>query len=189
MQVLKSHVTREEYLEIDAASDLKHEFYQGEIFAMSGGTFNHSAISTNVTTALQNLLNNSSCRPMNSDMRVSTPSGLDTYPDVSVFCGEPELTDKQRTLLNPIILIEVLSPTTKNYDRGDKFLHYRSIPELRDYLLIDSESVHIEHFQRRDENEWLFHEYRDADAQIYIKSIDRMLVLAEVYAQVSFENS
>ncbi|MEZ5448471.1 MAG: Uma2 family endonuclease [Thiolinea sp.] len=142
MQALKSHLTREQYLEHDAASEQKHEFYQGEIFAMSGGTFNHSAISTNVTTILKNLLADSPCRPMNSDMRVTTPSGLDTYPDISVFCGQPELTDKDCTLLNPVILIEVLSPRTKNYDRGNKFLHYRSIPDLLDYLLVDSKHPH-----------------------------------------------
>lgn len=166
MQALKTHANREEYLEYDSVSEQKHEYYQGEIFAMSGGTFNHSAISTNVTSALSNLLNNTPRRPMNSDMRVATPSGLDTYPDISVFCGDPELTDNDCTLRNPALLIEVLSPSTKNYDRGDKFLHYRSIYSLQDYLLIDSESIHVEHYQRQNANEWLLHEYRQLDEEL-----------------------
>ena len=186
MRALKTHVNRDEYLEYDSTSELKHEFFQGEIFAMSGGTFNHSAISTNVTSSLSNLLNKSPCRPMNSDMRVSTPSGLDTYPDISVFCGDPELTDNNCTLLNPALLIEVLSPSTKNYDRGDKFLHYRSIASLQDYLLIDSESIHIEHYQRQDVNEWLLHEYRQLDERLHLKSLDKTLSVKSVYEQVNF---
>lgn len=189
MQALKSHTTREAYLEFDAASADKHEFYQGEIFAMSVGTFNHSAIGTNITTALQNLLRKTPCRPMNSDMRVTTPSGLDTYPDISVFCGDPELTDNNCTLLNPALLIEVLSPRTKNYDRGDKFLHYRSIPTLQDYLLVDSESVHIEHYQRQNGNQWLLQEYRDADGQLHLKSIDKTLSISSIYEQVTFKSN
>ena len=115
MQAIKSQTTREEYLELDTTSFEKNEFYNGEIFAMSGGTFNHAAISTNTTTTLSNKLNNTSCRPMNSDMRITTSTGLDTYPDISVFCGEPQLTDNNCTLLNPALLIEVLSPSTHTY--------------------------------------------------------------------------
>ena len=186
MQALKSHITREEYLEIDQSSEGKHEFYRGEIFAMSGGTFNHSAIGTNLTATLQRLLNKTPCRPMNSDMRITTPSGLDTYPDISVFCGNPELTDNNCTLLNPALLVEVLSPSTKNYDRGDKFLHYRSIPSLQDYLLVDSESVHIEHYQRQNSNEWLLQEYREVEALLHLKSIDKTVAVASIYEQVTF---
>ena len=185
MQALKTHSSREDYLEYDSASEQKHQFYEGEIFAMSGGTFNHSAISTNVTSALSNLLSKSPCRPMNSDMRISTPSGLDTYPDISVFCDDPELTDNNCTLLNPALLIEVLSPSTKNFDRGDKFLHYRSITSLQDYLLIDSENIHIEHYQRQNVNEWLLHEYRQLDDQLHLKSIDKTLSVKNIYDQVS----
>lgn len=87
-----------------------------------------------------------------------TPSGLDTYPDVSVFCGEPNLTDHQQTLLNPVVIIEVLSPTTRNHDRGDQFVLYRTLPTLHDYLLVDSEQVLAEHFRRLDSGEWLLHE-------------------------------
>ena len=146
----------------------------------------HSVIGTNVATTLQNLLSKSSCRPMNSDMRITPPSGLNTYPDISVFCGDPELTDNNCTLLNPALLIEVLSPSTKNYDRGDKFLHYRSIPSLQDYLLIDSESIHIEHYQRQNSNEWLLHEYRELDALLHLKSVDKTVGVESIYQQVRF---
>lgn len=189
MQALKNHTTRKEYLEFDIASEQNHEFYQGEIFAMSGGTFNHSAIAGNVYAELRSHLAKSPCRPMNSDMRVTTPSGLDTYPDISVFCGDPELTDNNCTLLNPALLIEVLSPRTKNYDRGDKFLHYRSIPTLQDYLLIDSESIHIEHYQRQNGNQWLLQEYRDAAGRLHLKSIEKTLLVSNIYQQVTFDST
>ncbi|MEZ5450708.1 MAG: Uma2 family endonuclease, partial [Thiolinea sp.] len=160
MQVVKSHITREEYLQLDDAADEKYEFHQGEMYAMAGGTFNHARISLNATTELDVRLRNKPCQPMNSDMRVSTPSGLDTYPDASVYCDPPELADKNRTLLNPVLIIEVLSASTRSYDRGDKFMNYRSIPGLKDYVLIDSEAVLVEHYQRLGTYEWRLHEYR-----------------------------
>ena len=144
MEALQDHLTREQYLAIDEASPDKHQFYQGEIFAMSGGSFNHSRIAMNIGAHVQ--VSSNSCVPMTSDMRVSTPSGLDTYPDVSVYCGDPELTDNNSTLLNPVLIVEVLSKSTRGYDKGAKFENYRSITTLQDYLLVDSEKVHIEHF-------------------------------------------
>ncbi|PWQ98038.1 Uma2 family endonuclease [Leucothrix pacifica] len=187
MQAIKSDIGREEYLEYDHASELKHEFYKGEIFAMSGGTFSHAKISLNIATSLQNQLRGKPCEPMNSDMRVHTPSGLDTYPDISVFCGEPELTDKDRTLNNPSVIIEVLSPSTRNYDRGDKFWHYRSITSLQDFLLVDSESVYIEHYSRQNKDEWLLHEYREPDATISLGSLELELSVAELYEGVNIK--
>ena len=119
MHALKTQTTRDQYLAFDAESEEKHEFYDGQIFAMSGGSFNHAAIGLNVATELHNQLRGKPCQPMNSDMRVHTPSGLDTYPDISVFCDEPELTDNDRTLHNPVAIVEVLSPSTRSYDRGE----------------------------------------------------------------------
>ncbi|MEZ5447480.1 MAG: Uma2 family endonuclease [Thiolinea sp.] len=157
------------------------------MFAMSGGSFQHATIGLNVATLLRNQLRGTPCQPMNSDMRVHTPSGLDTYPDVSVFCNEPELTDNERTLLNPVVIIEVLSPTTRSYDRGDKFWHYRSIPGLQDYVLIDSESIHVEHHQRRNRDEWLLHEYRRLEDVLYLTALGLKLDVAEFYEGLRFE--
>lgn len=186
MQAVKQHATRDEYLRFDTNSPQKHEFYRGKIFAMSGGTFNHSGIALNIATTLRNQLRGTSCQPMNSDMRITTPSGLDTYPDISVFCNEPELSDNNCTLRNPVLLIEVLSPSTSSYDRGDKFWHYRSIPSLTDYVLVDSESVHVEHYQRQNKDEWLLHTYTQLSDTLHLKSVKTMLSLEAIYESISF---
>lgn len=186
MPTIKNKVTHDEYLEFDAASSEKHEFYNGDIFAMADGSFNHSTIGLNITTTLRNSLRGKPCRPMNSDMRIHTPSGLDTYPDISVFCGDPELTDKQGTLNNPSLIIEVLSPSTRNYDRGDKFWHYRSIITLQEYLLVDSESIYVEHHQRQSKDVWLLHEYRDLQSTLELKSIGVSIDLAALYEDTLF---
>ena len=148
---------------------------------MTGGSFKHAAIGLNIATSLTTSLRGGPCRPMNSDMRLHTPAGLDTYPGVSVFCGEPELTDQQKTLLNPVVIVEVLSPTTRSYDRGDKFVLYRSIPSLQDYLLVDSEQVLVEHFRRLENGEWLLHEYRLISESIFLTSIDTTVTLTAIY--------
>lgn len=187
MQAIKNKVTRDEYIEFDDSSSEKHEFYSGDIFAMAGGSFNHSTIGLNIATTLRNSLRGKPCRPMNSDMRIHTPSGLDTYPDISVFCGDPELTDKLGTLNNPALIIEVLSPSTRNYDRGDKFWHYRSIVTLEEYLLVDSESIYVEHHHRQSKDEWLLHEYRDLQSTLELKSIGVNIDVAALYEDALFD--
>jgi Uma2 family endonuclease len=189
MQPALKDCSREEYLAFDEAAELKHEFFQGEVFAMTGGTFNHAAISLNISSFLADRLRGKPCRPMNSDMRLHSPSGLDTYPDVSVFCGQPELTDRQRTLLNPVAVIEVLSPSTRSCDRGDKFTLYRSIVSLQDYLLVDSEQAFLEHFRRTSEGGWILHEYRDLSEAVSIKSIDESLPLSVIYENIEFDGA
>ncbi len=160
MQAAQNHLTREEYLAIDDASTEKHQFYQGEIFAMSGGSFNHARIATNLTSRIQ--VSGDLCQPMNSDMRVSTPTGLDTYPDISVYCDEPELTDR-------------------NYDQGEKFEHYRSIPCLQDYLLIDSERIYVAHHQRQGPHQWLLREYYQLTDKLTLTAAGLTVSLAEIY--------
>lgn len=182
----KSH-SRDEYLALEDSAEMKHEFYQGQIFAMSGGTFNHAKISSNTLTTLSVKLRDKFCTAMNSDMRVNTPSGLDTYPDISVFCGKPLLTDNQRTLLNPVLLIEVLSPSTRRYDQSDKFVLYRTIPTLSDYLLIDSEKVHVQHFHKIKQGEWLLREYVALTKLVDLNVIAETVSLAEMYESVLFD--
>lgn len=186
MEQNKPNVNREDYLTLDAESETRHEFYQGEIFAMTGGTFNHAKISLNISTSLQIHLRSKPCQPMNSDMRVSTPSGLDTYPDISIYCGQPELDDKQHTLLNPVVIIEVLSPSTRNYDRGKKFALYRSIPSLQDYIMVESEQYLVEHFRKIDHGDWVFHGYQQVSESIVITSVDGQLLLSDIYEGVVF---
>ncbi len=186
MEQSKLLVSREDYLKLDAQSNIRHEFYQGEIFAMTGGTFNHAKVSLNISTCLQTQLHGKPCQPMNSDMRVQTPSGLDTYPDISIYCGQPELDDKQHTLLNPVVIIEVLSPSTRNDDRGKKFTLYRSIPCLQDYILVEPEQYLVEHFRKIDHGDWVFHEYLQISDQVQITAIDQPLSLSDIYEGIVF---
>ena len=179
-------VSRADYVRFEEQASVKHEFYRGEIFAMTGGTFNHARISLNIAVYLHELLRSRPCRPMNSDMRVSTPSGLDTYPDVSVYCNTPELTDKDRTLLNPVLIFEVLSPSTRSYDRGDKFIHYRSIPGMNDYVLVDSESIFVEHYRRVERHEWHLREYQNRSDRFALRSIGETVELARFYEGIEF---
>ncbi len=148
---------------------------------MSGGTFNHAAIGVNVVTAFKIKLRGKCCTPTNSDMRIETPNGLITYPDTAVFCGTPELTENQFALLNPVVIIEVLSPTRRRYDESSKFALYRSIQSFQDYLLIDSEKVFIQHFRKINVDEWLLHDYHHLADSIVISSINETIHLHEIY--------
>jgi Uma2 family endonuclease len=182
-----NYITRDEYFELENKSDIKHEFLDGEIFAMSGGSFNHAAIGVNVVTAFKIKLRGKCCTPTNSDMRIETPNGLITYPDAAVFCGSPELTENQCALLNPVVIIEVLSPSTRRYDEGSKFTLYRSIPSFQDYLLIDSEKVFVQHFRKIDNDEWLLHDYHNLADSIVINSIQETIYLHEIYDSIQYD--
>lgn len=185
----KQQLTREDYFALEETSAEKHEFYQGEIFAMAGGTFNHAAISVNIVSALKQKLRGKSCQPTSSDMRIETPNGLISYPDATIFCGKPELTENQCALLNPKVIIEVLSPSTRLYDQSDKFLLYRAIPSFTDYLLIDSEKVHVQHFRKMGLHEWLLHEYFEMPDMIDFKAIQLTVSLTEIYETIVFSAS
>ena len=186
MQPALKSLTREDYFALEETAEVKHEYFQGQIFAMTGGTFNHSSISGNTFAALKARLRGKACQPMNSDMRVETPDGLITYPDIAVFCGKAQLTNNQCALLNPIVIIEVLSPTTRRYDQSDKFLLYRAIATFQDYLLIDSEKVHVQHFRKTENNEWILHDYFDVHETLTLGSIQESLPLVEIYEDIAF---
>ena len=147
------HYSVDEYLEMEATSDVRHEYLHGSIIAMSGGTFDHNQIAINLQAALS-AGRDHGCRAFINDIRVTMPSGLYTYPDVVVICGSPELIPgKGTTATNPVVIAEVLSRDTARYDRGKKFELYKSIPSLRDYLLIDQDRVDVEH-RWRDGDRW-----------------------------------
>ena len=187
--VPKSKLTSEEYLSIERRAEYKSEFFKGEMFAMVGASRKHNLINTNVTRELSRQLKDSSCEAYAGDMRVKVDAtGLYTYPDVVVVCEEPQFEDKELdTLLNPTVLIEVLSQSTEAYDRGRKSAHYRNLYSLSDYLLISQEKPHIEHYTRQADNQWLLSETTDAEGVIPIASIDCKLQMSEVYDKVSFE--
>jgi Uma2 family endonuclease len=177
----KKILTQEEYLMFERASTEKHEYFQGEIFLMSGAGRRHNIIFSNLFSDLGFYLKNKSCRPFGSDMRVYIPQNtLFTYPDISIFCGEEELLDEDNAI-GPTVIIEILSPSTKSYDRGDKFKLYRDIPSLREYILVDSEGVGIEIFRLNSNRHWELEELKGADQELVIDSIQFTLPLTAIY--------
>jgi Uma2 family endonuclease len=181
--------TPESYLAFERASETKHEYLAGEVFAMTGASENHNLVTANALASLHAQLRRTPCRIYPSDMRLNVPAvGLYTYPDVTVVCGEPQFDEDEvpDTLLNPTVLIEVLSPSTENYDRGKKFQYYRTLESLQEYLLISQESARIEHYVRQGE-QWLFGDAYRLEDVMKLPSIDCTLALADVYEKVTFE--
>jgi Uma2 family endonuclease len=179
-------ISIEEYLEMENAAAEKHEYYKGEVFAMSGAKVLHNFITGNLFIALGIKLKSKKCKPFNSDLRIHIPSNtLFTYPDISIVCGEViTLNNDEYNALNPTVIIEVLSKSTKNYDRGEKFKLYRDIKTLKEYILIDSESLHIEAFRLNKNNHWELEEYNNANNYLEIKAIDESVLIAEIYEGV-----
>jgi Uma2 family endonuclease len=177
-----------EYLEIERAAEQKSEFFNGEMFAMAGASPAHVLITTNVTRELSTQLRARPCLTFSSDLRVKvSETGLYTYPDVVVVCDEPRYEEPQLdTLLNPTLIVEVLSPSTEAYDRGEKFAQYRRLDSLQEYVLIAQDRRRIERFVRQGESEdWLLTEVSDPEERIALASIGCELALAEVYDKVS----
>jgi Uma2 family endonuclease len=181
----KTHYTLEEYLELERSTREKHEFFRGEIFAMGGASEAHNLIVANVLGEMRQHLRGKPCRVYPSDMRVKvSPSGLYTYPDVVIVCGQPQFEQPGETLINPTVLVEVLSDSSEAYDRGKKSEQYRTLASLTDYLLIAQDRVLVEHYSRQPEDRWLLHAASRLDDSIAIASLDCTLPLAEVYFNV-----
>lgn len=177
-----------EYLTIERAAPTKSEFYDGQMYPMATGPARHSLIATNITGEFGNQLRGKKCVPYNADLRIHVPpTGLFSYPDLSVICGPLQFTDGTNdTVTNPTVLVEVLSPSTEAYDRGQKFLHYRQIPALREYLLVSQHEPLLELFVRQDGNQWALREAAGLAAQLEIPSLEITISLAEIYAGVTF---
>ena len=173
----------EEYLELEEQSEEKHEYYQGEIFAMSGAKVQHNIIAVNILSYLKNTLKGKPCRPFNSDQRIHIPQNtLFTYPDISIICEEVyTLNNDNWNALNPSVIIEVLSPSTKNYDRGEKFRLYRDIQSLKEYILVDSETILIETFRINEREHWELEEYKQSGEMVFLKTIGVSIPLNEIY--------
>lgn len=177
--------TVEEYIEFESAAEDKHEFFGGEIFAMVGASYAHASIAGNIAAALHAQLRHRPCRVTGSDTRVKvSATGLYTYPDVVIVCGEPQLERPGETLLNPSVLIEVLSDSTEKKDRGWKFEQYRQIASLSDYLLAAQDTPRVEHFARASDGDWVYRCETQPNAKVLIASIGCALMLQEVYEKV-----
>jgi len=186
----KTTYTPEIYLEIDRKSEFKNEYLNGEILAMTGASRKHNLITINIASSLNSQSKGRQCEVYASDMRVKVGSGgLYTYPDVVVVCGTPTFEDSEGdTLTNPTVIVEVLSKTTEGYDRGDKSAHYRRLDSLLEYVLVSQDKVHLEHFVRQHDNQWLLSEAGDLKAVIDLISISCKLALADIYDKVQLES-
>jgi len=188
MALRKTLITPEEYLKAERASETKHEYYDGEIFAMAGASENHVLIVGNTFASLHSQLRKRPCKAYSNDMRTrAIGKRFYTYPDIVVVCGTPKFEDNVfDTLINPTVLIEVLSASTEKYDRHEKFWHYRHIESLQEYLLISQGSVQIEHYIRQN-GEWVLRDVSELDTVIKLDSVDCTLALADVYEKVIFD--
>ena len=181
-------LTETEYLELERRAEFKSEFFEGEVFALSGGTPLHSQIATNLAAEFRNQLKGKRCVPYNSDLRLKVEAtGLITYPDLSVACGPLQFAaGTDDTVVNPTVIVEVLSDSTEAYDRGRKFENYRQMPSLREYLLVSQKQPRIEQFVRLESGHWLLQEAVGLGAALSLPSLEITISLAEVFAGVEF---
>jgi Uma2 family endonuclease len=198
---LKPLLSPQEYLVWERQSSSKHEYFAGEVFAIprrsrlrdcvAGASRRHVRITVNTVVALEGQLSDRPCEVFTSDMRVKvSASGLYTYPDIAVVCGKTRFDDAQEdTLINPTVLIEVLSKSTEAYDRGEKFAQYRTLESLTDYLLISQDLPRIEHYSRLPSGIWLFADHTGLESSLSIESIQCQLSLAAVYAKVDLSEA
>jgi Uma2 family endonuclease len=182
----KEPITPEQYLELERQCTEKNEYFGGEIFAMSGASPRHVMIVTNLLAELRSQLKNRPCSVFSTDLRVLVDrTGLYTYPDVIVTCGELRFSDSFKdTLTNPTLIIEVLSKSTKDCDRGEKFEQYRTIDSFLEYLLIAQDRHHLEHFLRQPDSTWVLSETGNIEDEIALGAIDCRLKLREIYDKV-----
>ncbi len=182
----RPYLTPDEYLAIERQSELRSEYLDGEMFAMSGSSREHNLIVTNLSREISSRLRGHPCETYTNDQRVHIPSaGSYVYPDLVVACGEPLFQDQQfDSLLNPTLIVEVLSPSTEAYDRGGKFEHYQAIPSLAEYILVAQDKPRVEQFLRQDGNRWLLTAFSGLDARIVLPSIRCELALGDIYERI-----
>lgn len=181
-------VSPAEYLEIELHSEIRHEYVNGRMYAMPGASDAHHLIATNILRALLIQTQDRPCRVYHADMRVKvSPTGMYTYPDFSALCGKPRFEDFKGvdTLLNPSVIVEVLSPTTELYDRGDKFEHYRRVETLQEYVLVSQKRMLVEQFVR-DGADWRLSELSDPQALLHLAPIGCEIGVADIYRGVEF---
>ncbi|CAN5515435.1 Uma2 family endonuclease [soil metagenome] len=190
MRALKNQIyTLEEYLELDHDSEEKIEFWDGHIFTLAGASNNHDKIQGNSYFALRSKLYGKPCRVFLSEMRVKVPEYSPyRYPDLSALCGEAtfEKLGKQEMLVNPSLILEILSDSTADFDRGFKFTYYKSIESFTEYILIAQDRPHITQYIKQSDNSWLQHEFNSLEDKFYLASLDCELELSEVYQDVEF---
>ena len=190
-QRILTHVSPDEYLRLERQAEYKSEYLNGEIFAMSGASREHNLITVNIGAEFNRQLKGKPCEAYASDMRVKVRSnGLYTYPDVIVVCGEPQFEDQEvDTLLNPTLLIEVLSQSTERYDRIAKTSYYRTIDSLQEHLLVAQHEFRVEQYLRQPNGQWSLTQYTTSDEVVQLPSIDCVLRLGDIYDKVAFDSN
>ena len=181
-----SLLTPEQYLELERAAVEKHEFIDGAMIAMAGGSPRHGLICANAIALLRAALIEKGCFTFSSDVLVAVFwDRLITYPDVTVVCGKPEYTDERKdTLTNPAIIVEVLSPSTRNFDQGEKARLYRQLPSLREFLIVEQERMFVEHYRRLEDGSWQIVVHAKENAVIRLDSLEAEVAVAELYRGV-----
>lgn len=181
-----AYLTPEQYLEQERKAEFKSEYYGGQTFAMAGASRRHSLIVGNLVGDLREALRHSPCEVHPNDLRLRVGStGLYTYPDVVVICGEPAFADDQKdTLLNPTVIIEVLSDSTRSYDRGEKFQHYRTLESVKDYLTVSQTAAHLEHYARQLDGRWILADVKGLESAVTLESVNVTVPLSEIYFKV-----
>ncbi|WP_373525538.1 Uma2 family endonuclease [Nostoc sp.] len=189
MQLQQPHHSPTEYLELEVISEYRHEYIDGQIIPMTGGTPNHNQIAGNFYAALNFALKRQPYRVFITDQRLWIPKKkIHTYPDVMVVAGSLEFSEGRKdTITNPLIIAEVLSKSTRNYDIDEKFAAYRTIPSFQEYVLIDQYKNHVEQYSKTDEKKWIFSEHEDEDSILILSSIEFQISLSDIYDKVEFE--
>ena len=186
ISVCKKPLSPEDYFDAEETAEIKSEYYHGEIFAMTGASFNHNIISWNILAALHEPLSHTTCFAFPGDMRIQVEAKHYTYPDISIVCGDIAFAEgRDDTIKNPMVIIEILSDSTKAYDRGMKFTAYRNIPSLKDYILINQYSCQIEHFHKTGFKRWESEELNGAEEILNIRSVGIGLPLKNIYNRVN----
>jgi Uma2 family endonuclease len=177
------YIAEKDYLDAERLALDKHEYYRGEVFAMSGASILHNRIFSNTFLEIGTQLKGKKCQPFGSDLRIHIPKNtLYTYPDISIICEEIETTDDTfDTITNPTVIIEILSTSTRNYDKGEKFTLYREIDSLQEYILIDSERIMVEKFIRNLDNSWQLTEYKTLEQSFSISTVNIEMQLLTIY--------
>lgn len=178
-----------EYLAMEEVADGKSEYFRGRILTMSGGPPDHSSVAVNLIGALGTRLAAKPCRVFNSDMRLHIePNSLYTYPDVMVICGKVELVKRRNdTVTNPVLIVEVLSESTRDYDRGMKFNMYKQVPSLQEYVVVESENPRVECYRRGADDQWVVEMIDDLNATVRLASVACEITMREIYRKVSWE--
>ncbi len=182
--VAEKLMSEAEYLAFEGKSKIKHEFMDGDLYAMAGATRRHNLATSNVSRILGNALEDTDCEVYASDFRVKIRDGHNVYPDVAVACGEIETENNETTLLNPVVIFEVLSKSTEKRDRGDKAEDYFKLDSLQDYVLVSQYRVRVEHFARQKNNVWTLKIYEDLTDTVELTSIKCEISLNLIYLKL-----